>query len=277
MSRVFEIGGGRSGTVTDIGTRSRTFCAIDYDDEETACAAVYSYLTTASLVTIGSTSVSNMQGREIEGQDDRWIVTVDWASFRPKEPTAADNEFSPPEFNFEYSLSPEKIYVPIGSQSIYKRTTDTSATPEIALIGDQGDGQPPEGVDLLLPTISQSETRFIKQSALSETDRNNLLRLLGKVNTTTFRGWDAGEVLFSGVSGRARGRDDWELNFRFLIRQNTTISVPGFTAIDKLGWEYLWPRYKLQRDDTNTLKRSQMIEYLILSQVYETTAFTSLE
>lgn len=277
MSRVFEIGGERSADVSDSAIVDRKFCAVGYDTEALATAAVYDYLDGLSLTTIGGMVLDRMSPTELKDIPGKWTVGVHWAPFRQKEPTPAGaTEFSDPEFNFEFALSPEKIYLPIGSQTIYART-GADPPPAIRLIGDQGDGKAPEGVDVQFPTITQSETRYIKQSALTESDRNTLLRLLGKVNTTAFRGWDIGEVLFTGVSGRARGRDDWELNFRYSIRENSTVTVPDFDDIDKLGWEYIWPRYYLERDATNTLKRSQRIDYLVVAQVYPTAAFTPLE
>lgn len=278
MSRIFEISGKRGATVTDTASISRDYCCVGYSTEEAASTALATWLDTAGLTSIGGNLLSSMTPQEIDGQDGNWIVTVNWTTFRPKDPTPAEATLadSPPEFNFEFNLASEKIYLPIGSQTVHKRTADTDPLPSIALIGDQGDGKAPSGVDLLIPTISQSETRFFKQSSLTESDRNTLLRLLGKVNTSTFRGWDAGEVLFAGVSGRARGRDDWELNFRYLIRENTSITVDGFDSIDKLGWEYVWPRY-LREFDGTAVKTTSVIQFLVLAQVYETASFAALE
>jgi len=278
MSRVFEIGGERSADVSDSAVVDRKYCAVGYDTEALATAAVYDYLDGLGLTTIGGMVLDRMSPTELKDVPGKWTVGARWAPFRQKEPTpAGESAFSSPEFNFEFSLSPEKIFVPIGSQTIYKQTADSNPVPAIALIGDQGDGKEPAGVDLLSPVITQSETRYVKQSALTETARNDLLRLLGTVNTTSFRGWDPGEVLFTGVSGRARGRDDWEMNFRYQIRKNKTVSVPGFDDFDVLGWEYIWPRHERIPDGSGSFKMTSKIVYLVVAQVYETSAFTDLE
>ena len=280
MSRVFEIGGERSADASDSTVVDRKYAAIDYADEASAISAVYSYLTANSLDTIGGMVVDRISAKELSGIDTHWTCSVHWAPFRTREPTPSPavgtTTWSEPEFNFEFSTASEKIFVPVGSQTVYQRTGASGSAPTIALIGDQGDGKPPAGVDLLTPTIAFAETRYIPQAAFGETARNDLLRLLGKVNSTTFRGWDIGEVLFVGCSGRARGRDDIEMNFRYQVRQNKTISVPGFASIDLLGWEYLWPRHKRVFDGT-AVKTTMEIELLVVAQVYETTAFTDLE
>jgi len=278
MSRVFEIGGERSADVSDSAVVDRVYAAIGYDTEAEVVAAVSSYLTTASLTTIGGMFIDRMSPKEFA--ESNWKVAVHWAPFRTREPTPSQatgsTTWSEPEFNFEFSTAAEKIFVPIGTQTVYQRSGASGSAPAIALIGDQGDGKPPSGVDLMTPMISFGETRYLRQAAFTETARNDLLRLLGKVNSTSFRGWDPGEVLFVGCSGRARGRDDIEMNFRYQVRQNKSITVPGFSSIDLLGWEYLWPRHKRIYDGT-AVKTTAEIELLVVAQVYEDTSFSSLE
>lgn len=278
MAYIFEISGGRGGSVSDFATAKRTFLAVGYSDEPTVAAAFSSYIVDNGLNTIGGVTAADFDMDELEGFDGIWEISCSWETFRPKEPTPASSTFSEavPEFAFSFALSSEKVVKPIGSQSVYKRTSDSGTTPSIQLIGDQGDGKPPAGVDLLVPEISFSEKRYLRRSYWTESVRNEFLRMIGKVSSTPFRSFDAGEVLCAGISGAGRGRDDIELQISYRVRENTTISVSGFPSFDKLGWQYLWPRHYLKTQGTEKIV-TQEIQYLCLADVFLEADFSVLE
>ena len=278
MGYIFEISGGRSGSVSDVATAKRKFLGVGYADEPTVASAFTSYIVGNGLNTIGGVTAADFDMTELDGFDGIWEISCSWETYRPKEPTPAKSTFSAavPEFAFSFSLSSEKVVKPIGSQSVYKRTADSGTTPTIQLIGDQGDGKPPAGVDLLVPEISFSEKRYLRWSYWTESVRNDFLRMIGKVSSTPFRSFDAGEVLCAGISGAGRGRDDIELQFSYRVRQNTSVSVSGFASFDKLGWQYLWPRHYLKTQGTEKIV-TQEIQYLCLADVFEEASFSSLE
>lgn len=63
----------------------------------------------------------------------------------------------------------------------------------------------------------------------------------GGVNVAPFRNFAAGEVLFIGAK---RGKDDWEITFRFAALPNVTnLTIGPITEKSKRGWELLWDRY----------------------------------
>jgi hypothetical protein len=278
MGYIFEISGGRGGSVSDIATAKRKFLAVGYADESSVATAFSTYVVDQGINTIGGVTAADFDMQELEGFDGIWDITCSWETFRPKEPTPASTSYAAavPEFAFSFALSSEKIVKPIGSQSVYKRTSDPGTTPSIQLIGDQGDGKPPAGVDLLVPEISFSEKRYLRWSYWTETTRNTFLRMIGKVSSTPFRSFDPGEVLCAGISGAGRGRDDIELQFSYRVRENKTISVSGFDDFDKLGWQYLWPRHYLKVQGTEKIV-TQEIQYLCLADVYEEASFSVLE
>jgi len=77
--------------------------------------------------------------------------------------------------------------------------------------------------------------------------------LHGKVNDDTFRGYNAGEVLFTGASGTWRGDNSdfgWEISFNFAVKFNQTgVSYAGQT-ISYNGWDHLETEYKWAVDTT---------------------------
>lgn len=278
MSRVLENTGGRSALVTaeQVDHITRSYTAIGYTGEEAATTAVLDYFTANSLLVIGSLVLDEISPEEHSIKDNSWLVSATWRPFRSKAETVATETLSEAEDFFDIGLSSERIYMPLGVQQVYKRILDDGKPPKIHLIGDQGDGKPPAGVELLVPEITFGGTRYIKQSAWTGSSRNTILRLIGKVNSTPFSDWDVGEVLCAGISGSRRGQDDIQLNFRFRVRENVTVVTDGFPDIDKLGWEYIWPRHALKYDG-NSYEITNEILYLVTAEVFPATSFTAIE
>lgn len=109
------------------------------------------------------------------------------------------------------------------------------------------DGENIEGVDIAIPVYNFSETHYKSAASVSTSYRLALFRVTGTVNSSSFRGFAAGEVLFLGASGSRRGDDaddDWEITYKFAAQQNRSgITVGEISGISKKGWEYMWVQY----------------------------------
>jgi hypothetical protein len=103
--------------------------------------------------------------------------------------------------------------------------------------------------------------------------------LTGKVNGSSFRGFNPGEVLFLGASGSWRdSRDDtpWEVTFHFAAQANRyNIRVGNMTGITKQGWDYMWVRYKAE-DHEGAGTRIKRPVGVYIEQVYEVADFSGL-
>ncbi len=277
MPWIFEASGKRGASVSDVASPDRQFIAVGYTSEPAVHSAFITYLSDQGLLNIGATIANAASYHELDGIDNVWEINCSWSTFREKEPTPASNDFAScvPEFGFSFALSSEKIVQPVRPQTVITKPGPW-LVPDIALIGDQGDGKAPAGVDILVPEISFSEKRYLKASYWTESVRNNFLRMIGKVCNTPFRSFDAGEVLCAGISGAGRGRDDLELQFAYRVRENTTVEVDGFDPFDKLGWQYLWPRHFLKTQGAENIV-TQEIQYLVLADVYYEADFSILE
>jgi hypothetical protein len=106
-----------------------------------------------------------------------------------------------------------------------------------------------EGVDITVPVYHFSETHYFDDAVVTGAYKATLFLLTGTVNNAGFKGFSAGEVLFLGASGSKRGKEPWEVSFKFAASPNVTgLSVGDITGIAKKGWEYLWVRYNDQED-----------------------------
>ncbi len=133
-----------------------------------------------------------------------------------------------------------------------------------------------EGVDIVVPVYQFTETHYLDDSSVTPAYKGTLFALTGRVNDAPFKGFNAGECLFLGVSGSKRGQGDWELTFRFASRPNRTgLSIGDITGIDKKGWEYLWVRYAEAEDATaGALVKRPVAVYV--ERVYDSSDFTGL-
>ena len=133
-----------------------------------------------------------------------------------------------------------------------------------------------EGVDITIPVYNFSETHYLADVVVTGAYKAALFSLTGKVNSGSFKGFAAGEVLFLGASGSKRGEDDWEITFRFAASPNrTNITIGDMTGIAKKGWEYLWVRYEDAEDAAaQTLVKKPTAAYV--EKVYEEGNFAGL-
>lgn len=131
-----------------------------------------------------------------------------------------------------------------------------------------------EGTDITIPVYNFTETHYIPIANVTGAYKATLFALTGRVNDDTFKGFEAGEVLFMGASGALRREDDWEITFRFAASPNINgLAMGGIAGIDKKGWEYLWVRYA-DAEDQNVLVKQPIAVYV--EKVYEEGDFSQL-
>jgi hypothetical protein len=134
-----------------------------------------------------------------------------------------------------------------------------------------------EGVDIVVPVFNFSETHHF--SSVSWSYRRRIADLTGKVNDSSFRGFDRGEVLFLGASGSRRDSyvsTPWELTFRFAAQPNRgDIHVGGIGHIYKKGWEYMWIRYAAADDEATGVRIKRPVAVYI-EKVYREASFSGV-
>lgn len=118
------------------------------------------------------------------------------------------------------------------------------------------DGEKVGGVDVVVPAYKWNETHYLSLAFVTTAWRLRMADMTGMVNNSAFRGFAAGEVLFLGVSGKLRGREDWQMKFSFSASPNIeSFTIGDITAegsggsgssSDRIeggakdGWDYLW-------------------------------------
>lgn len=117
------------------------------------------------------------------------------------------------------------------------------------------------GVDVTMPVLNFTETHVMNGGRVSTSYRKAVAALTGTVNSGSFRGFSAGEVLFLGAAGSKRSKKTsapWEITFRFAVSANrSSVKVGDLTVSSKRGWDYLWVRYadKVSENKKNVVKK----------------------
>ena len=116
------------------------------------------------------------------------------------------------------------------------------------------------GVDVTMPVLNFTETHTMNGSRVTTSYKKTVAALTGTVNSSGFRGFSAGEVLFLGASGTKRSKKPnapWEITFRFAVSPNqSSLQVGKLKVSNKRGWDYLWVRYadKVAENKKNVIK-----------------------
>jgi len=133
-----------------------------------------------------------------------------------------------------------------------------------------------EGVDIGLSVFKFSKTKVFTAEQVDQDYVLVLADMTYTVNDSSFMGFEAGELLFTGAVGSQRGDGNWEIAFHFEASPNRTNLVVGdITGIAKKGWQYMWVYYEEVEDPiAKMLVRQPRAVYV--EQVYYETDFTQL-
>lgn len=269
MATAVEIVGRSAGSTSGGESRDKTRRWFVYD-------------AATELEAIGAVSVAApalVDGLVIQGitvkeeVEDGYMCEAAYGLWAPRTPPVAGES----QFNFEIATQPVRIVVPLSAQTVYPRSGESApADSDTWLIGQQADGSAPEGAEVQEPVANFSETHWITASSITQLYQRTVLGVIGRINQFTFRGWSAEEVLCTGVSGSQRGEEDWEVSFRFGVREHqTNLTVAGITGVNKNGWQFLWPRYELAKDSSEPILANK-VKYIVVADVFRTANFSNL-
>ena len=112
--------------------------------------------------------------------------------------------------------------------------------------GRFGESAQTNGVEKLSPRSEEICRRFMFSSRCSKSFRKNVAALVGKVNSSPFRGWEKGEVLLREVEISEPFENDLnqtliELKCSFSVRRNRRDAAWQDIELGKVqGWEHVW-------------------------------------
>ena len=185
---------------------------------------------------------------------DTWKVKAIWKSEGEEEEDDDDEEESS---SFAFDTGGGTMHRNQSLKTVSKVPNDAPDFNGAIEVDNEGNVN---GVDVTMPVLNFTETHTMNGSRVTTSYKKNIAALTGSVNSSGFRGFSAGEVLFLGASGTKRSKKanaPWEITFRFAVSPNQSgLSVGKLKVSQKKGWDYLWVRYadKVSQNKKNLIK-----------------------
>lgn len=131
-----------------------------------------------------------------------------------------------------------------------------------------------QGIDVVVPAMKFTVSYRQALATITDTYVKLLEDLTGAVNSATFFGRPAGEVLFLGASGSQGTASDPQIDYHFLRSRNVTGETIGdITGVAKKGHELLWCVFADEATDAWVVKQPKAIK---IERVYDLVDFAGL-
>ena len=200
--------------------------------------------------------------------DNAWQVTINY------EKNGAEDGAEPLKRARSFDTTGGTQHI---TQAYSETRFGTNAPDQKKAIGVDSNGV--NGVDIVVPQLQWQETYDVPNVYVTSEWIRGVSGVTGTTNNASFRGFEAGEVLFLGCSGSQewddeKGRGPWSLSFRFVASKNVTGETVGdITGVDKKGHEYLWVRYEESESQNVLIKKPKAV---YVNKVYREGNFSSL-
>lgn len=145
------------------------------------------------------------------------------------------------ELSWSFSTTGGTLTVRAAKEHI--ATYAAGGNPHKGLIGVTRDGQV-EGCEMVIPALKMTYTFKHTLGVITEAHARLLASYTGMVNSTAFRGFPAGEMLFLGANGSDGTDAEASVTYEFAASQNIVgLTIGAIAGIAKKGHEYLWIEY----------------------------------
>jgi hypothetical protein len=177
----------------------------------------------------------------------------------------------PAEFSFEIGGQNEKIYLSKQTIASYPSSPTPRDFGKALNVNETG----VDGADVLKRTLAFSYRKAFPPGSLTAAFIFGVYSYAMTVNSATWKGFAAGEVLFLGCQGGERGTQNPVLTFRFLASPNRTGEelATGIVGNAK-GWEYIWAYFERIADPAKAMVRRP--KQVNVEKIYETSDFNGL-
>lgn len=244
------------GISSDGESAEYTYLVRGTTDGQTARQTILSNAPASVVTAEGDTLTLNTDGVRAQAtdNDDDWEVSAPYTYEEFGQQVTSS-------FSFDVGSNQQHIFTAINQSKYGATAPDVGNSINVTKKGI-------EGVDINIPVYTAAERHIVSSSFVTTAYKATLLKLVGSMNASNFKGLNAGEGLLVGASGSSRDDGRWELEYRWAGAPNkTNIDVGnGITVSSKRGWDYLWLMYEDQQDDSYRIVPKPIGAYV--SQVY---------
>ncbi len=242
-------------------------------DAVQAALLAYAPVTNAPAGSLYAWPRRSMTLKEVEATTGIWKASITWSSL-----------------NYQYALeiggSQQTVRCDKSLAHIYGDPDDTA--PNYSA-GDEGrpigfDGRTVHGCSIYVPTRTWTESVEIPTSQYSFDYEDGVAAIdNAPVNSSSFRGYSPGEVLFQGMqSSLNTGNPDFvTASYKFSQTDNrnvangNAITIDDITNIEKDGWDYLDVHYKHVVDTSANIIVPKAL-YVLIHRMYDRSDFAPL-
>ena len=265
------------------GSNSNSTATVTYivegtEDDITACTSAYEF-TPDEFSEIPKKSASVAERLT----ENAWKIEVNYGSESKSSSGDSGSEDDEATMNFDCSAGTKHMTQAIEQTCVYagsgesKDSSDEASAVPIGWNGKDGSESEAAGVDVSIGELRETYTKTMSKSKVTGTSwKRKVAELVGKVNSGSFKGWNAGEVMFLGCSYSApsKGSKKVSVSFHFAIRLNESkATVAGQNIGSKKGFEYLWA---LTDDEVRDGERKRKVRKIYKAVVCETDGFGGL-
>ena len=186
--------------------------------------------------------------------------------------TAPDDDDEEPTMSFDCGGGSKHLLYSLSQDIVFG---DKDPGGAIGWNGKTGDDCEITGVDIPTAQLRETYTKQMRVSSLTTSYKRKVAALVGKVNSGSFKGWSAGEVMFLGMSYStpAKKAKKVTVSFNFAIQPNETQVRIGGKSVSKKGFEYVWA---ISKTVVNNGVPQMKVEGIYVDQVCEYASFSSL-
>ena len=186
--------------------------------------------------------------------------------------SGGDDDDETPTESFDCGGGTKHLLYSFGQKKVYG---DKDAGGAIGWNGQSGDDCEIAGVDVPTAQLRETYTKPMRVSKLTTAFKRKVAALVGKVNSGSFKGWNAGEVMFLGMSYStpAKKAKKVTVTFNFAIQPNESgVKIAG-RSVTKKGFEYVWA---ISKTVASSGSPKLEVEGIYVDQVCEYASFSGL-
>lgn len=192
--------------------------------------------------------LSQAEAEEVRDIHGDWVATLTYGALPPGRPLQPQ-PIGTAEYEFNFVMPSAQIKRSLANVSRTPRAGE--AAPDFkGLIGivEGPDGLQVEGIDISPPAETFSLSYSAQAGVVTAGYQALVLSMVGTVNSATFAGIAAGQLLLTRVTGgvtsrisRVSSQNSWNIKFGFAYSPNAfNLLVGTITVPVKLGWHLLW-------------------------------------
>lgn len=138
-------------------------------------------------------------------------------------------------------------------------------------------GNDVRGAEIVIPALRMNYTFRHPLGVVNEAFARNIARNTGKTNNKKWHGFEAGECLFLGSTGRSGSQSEASVGYSIACSENVTgLTIGAIANVAKKGWESVWISYKDVEVAGPPKARVKQPEYVYVQRVYDECDFAAV-